>query len=177
MCALFFSLKRQNSLAKQLESIVFESIIDTGRPLHLAAAAHEINIVFLEAVDTVTTSLLGRSTRTVRGAQQCGDVFVVGGNGYNADTDTKTKITLFPDKLVVANRHTQRLRCVHGFLKAAAFEQHAEFIAAQTCQCIAPTYLGLEQRTQLAKQCITRAVAAGVVDDLELVEIQIKKRV
>ena len=57
------------------------------------------------------------------------------------------------------------------------FEQHGELVATQAGERIAPTHLALEQRTKLPQQGIACVVAAGVVDDPELVEIEVQQGV
>ena len=53
-----------------------------------------------------------------------------------------------------------------------ALEQYPELIAAQARQGIAPADFGFEQRPDLTQQGIAGAVPAGVVDDLELIQIE-----
>ena len=65
MCALLFHLQRLDSLAKQLETILFKCVVDACSPLHFAAPAHQVYIVFLEAVDSITTRFLGRCAGTI----------------------------------------------------------------------------------------------------------------
>ena len=43
----------------------------------LAAPAHEVDIVFLEAVDAVASGFLRGGAGAVGGAQQCRNVFIV----------------------------------------------------------------------------------------------------
>jgi hypothetical protein len=85
--------------------------------------------------------------------------------------------TLLPGEAEVAHRLAQRLGHAHRLIERAALEQDAELIAAQARQRIAPAHLGLQQRADLAEQRIAGAVAAGVVDDLELVDIEVAQRV
>ena len=128
-------------------------------------------------MDAVASGLLGRGAGAVRGAQQRGHVLVVGGDRYHADTDAEPESTVVPQELVVADRRPQVFGGLQCLLDIAALQQHTELVAAEPRQGIAPADLRLEQIAELMQQGIAGAVAAGVVDDLELVEVQVQQRI
>src|SRR5690606_18820268 len=70
-----------------------------------------------------------------------------------------------------------RLGRAQRLVHRAAFKQHAELVAAETGERIAPADLRLQQRTDLPQHLVARAVPARVVDDLELIEIDVENRV
>ena len=96
---------------------------------------------------------------------------------HHADARAQPEGALLPGELEIAHRLAQRLGRAHGLIERAALEQNAELIAAQAREGVAPAHLGLEQRAHLAEQRVAGAVAAGVVDDLELIEIETAQRV
>ena len=55
--------------------------------------------------------------------------------------------------------------------------QQAEFITAETGQRVAFSDVLLQQLTKLAQQLIAGHVAAGVIYQLELIQIEITKRI
>ena len=59
------TLQRLDLHAEQLETPFLERGIDARGPLHLAAAAHELDVVLGEAVDAVTAAFLGGSAGAV----------------------------------------------------------------------------------------------------------------
>ena len=61
--------------------------------------------------------------------------------------------------------------------RRAMLEQHAELVAAEARQRVAFAQPRPQQRADLAQQLVARGVAAGVVDDLELVEVEVEHRV
>ena len=109
--------------------------------------------------------------------QHRGDVGVVGGDRHDADARAQAEGALLPGELEIAHRLAQRLRRAHRLVERAALEQNTELIAAQAREGIAPADLRLEQRADLPEQRIAGAVAAGVVDDLELIEIEAAERI
>ena len=168
----FGRLQRQDGLPEQLETALLQRIVDARRPLHFAAPAHQIDVVFLEAVDAIAARFLGGLAGAVRGAQHRCDVGVVRGNRHDADARAQAEGALLPGELEIAHRLAQRLGGAHGLIQRAALEQNAELIAAQARQRVAPADLGFQQRAHLPQQGIAGAVAAGIVDDLELVQIE-----
>ena len=84
---------------------------------------------------------------------------------------------VLPGVAEVPDRLAQRLGRAQRLLQRAALEQHAELVAAEARQRVAPADLGFQQRADLAEQRVARGMAAGVVDDLELVEVDIAERI
>lgn len=66
---------------------------------------------------------------------------------------------------------------VGGEIQAAIEEEDAEFVAAQSRQNVARPKIIAEQYGDLTQQLVAGGVAACVVDQLELVEIQIHQGV
>jgi len=60
--------------------------------------------------------------------------------------------------------------------RRAILQQDAEFVAAQARQGVALTQVRLQQRADMPQQLISRRMAAGVVDQLELVEVEEHQR-
>src|SRR6185295_19349464 len=56
-------------------------------------------------------------------------------------------------------------------------EQDSKLVATEARQRVTPADLGLQQRADLSQQHVTRGMAAGVVDDLELVDVEVAQRV
>ena len=113
----------------------------------------------------------------VGGREDRGHVLVVGGDRHHADAGAEAEHALLPGEAEVAHRLAQRLGRAHRLVQRTALQQHAELIAAEARERIAPADLGLQQRADLAEQRVAGAVAAGVVDDLELVDVQVAQRV
>src|SRR5690606_20349505 len=161
-------------LAKQLEPAFLQRIADARRPLHFLAALHQVDVVFLIAVDTVPARVLRRRTGAVGGRQQRGDIVRRRRDRHDADACTEAERTLVPDELELLDQLAQRLGGTQRLVHRAAFEQHAELVSAEPRQRVAPADLRLQQRAELAQQLVAGAVAARIVDDLELVEIDVQ---
>ena len=78
---------------------------------------------------------------------------------------------------IVVDRRDQICRDQLAAFAVAAFEQQAEFVAAQTRQCVGVTNAFDHQPRYLDQQVVACRMAAGVVDHLEMVEVQIAQGV
>ena len=76
-------------------------------------------------------------------------------------------------KAELADALTDSLGNAHGLVKGAVLEQQSEFIATQARQHIARAHAGLQQQGHLLQQTVACRVAAGIVHDLELVEVHV----
>ena len=94
---------------------------------------------------------------------------------------------MLADRLYIRPSHSKRalahavqkiFRQVPGFLSLHVFHQHAELVAAEAGDLGRPVGQRLHQLIgDHFQQFVTGGVAAGVVDDLELVQIQVEQRV
>ena len=92
MLARVLDLQREDRHAEELEARLLEGIVDARRPLHLAAAAHEVDVVLFEAVDPVAARFLGGAAGGVRRGKHRGDVLVLGGDRHDADRAPSRKV-------------------------------------------------------------------------------------
>ena len=77
----------------------------------------------------------------------------------------------------IADRLAQRVGDRQRGRRRAVLEQHAELVAAEPRQRVAFAQARPQQRADLAQQLVAGGVAARVVDDLELVEVEVEHRV
>ena len=71
----------------------------------------------------------------------------------------------------------RRSRDLAGVGERAVLEQHAELVAAQAGQGVGLAHAGAQQRGDLLEHLVAGEVAAGVVDHLELVEVEVEEGV
>ena len=173
--AHFWSLQRHDGLPVQLEAPFLKRGVDTRRPLHLATASHQIKIVFLEAMDPVATGFLRRIAGAIGSRQRCGYIGRLGVEGDQADARSEAEGTLTPNEPEAADCFAQAISEAQGLIHCAVFQQDRKFITTQPSQSIAPTDFAFQQRAQLTQQRIARVVAAGIVHDAELVQIQMEQ--
>ena len=175
--ARFRFLQRLNRHPEQLKTTFLERRIDARRPLHFTPTAHQLDVVLGKTVHAIAALFFGGLTGTVGSGNDRRHIIVVCGDRHHADAGAKPKHALFPVEAEIAHRLAQRFCHAHRFIERAALKQDTELVAAQSRQRIAPTHLRFQQRADLPKERITGAMSAAVVDDLELIDVQITKRI
>ena len=83
---------------------------------------------------------------------------------------------VLPDEAIIANRLAQALRDAQRLIQRAALQQDAELIPAQARQRVAAAHPRLQHPGDLLQQLIAGRMSAGIVDQLELIQIQIQQR-
>ncbi|MNK70955.1 hypothetical protein D3C87_903950 [compost metagenome] len=81
-----------------------------------------------------------------------------------------------PDKVQILHSLTQRLGNLFRRIRRAVLQQDAELITTQSRQRIALAQSGLQQRTNVPQQLIAGGMAAGVVNQFELIKIEEHQR-
>ena len=119
--------------------------------MHFPSASHQVDIVFLEAVDPVAARFLRCRAGTVRGAEQRGNVFVISRNRNDADTHAEPERAIVPHEAIVTDRGTQRLCRLHRLIEIAALQQDCKLVATEPRERIAPADLALEQAAELVQ--------------------------
>jgi len=94
----------------------------------------------------------------------------------DADAHADGEHAVLPDEPIVANRLAQLFGQTQRLIERAARQQDPELIAAQPGERVGAAHARLQEARDLPKQLIARRMAAGIVDQLELVQIQIQKR-
>ncbi len=171
------ALQRLDRHAIQLEAALFQRRVDARGPLHLAPAAHELDVVLGEAVHAVAAAFLGRGAGAVGGRDDRRHVLVVGSDRHHADRRAETEHAIFPGEAEIPDGLAQHLGGAQRFIQRAGLEKNSKLVTTEAGESISPAHLALEQRADLAQQHVAGRVAAGVVDDLELVDVEITQRV
>ncbi len=94
-----------------------------------------------------------------------------------SDRDTDVHHAVLPDEAEVPDRLPQVLGdALRGF-ESAVLQQHTELVAPQAGQRVGGADAGLDDAGQLLEQPVAGLVAAGIVDHLELVEVEVQQHV
>ena len=90
-----------------------------------------------------------------------------------ADRDADVHDAVLPDEAEVADRLAQVLGDALRRVERAVLQQHAELVAAEAGERVGRADAGLHDARDLLEQPVAGLVTAGVVDDLELVEVEV----
>src|SRR5262249_61477848 len=93
---------------------------------------------------------------------------------HEADARPDAEHLVLPGEAEVADLLAQALRHLARLLAAAALEEHRELVAAQPRHGVAAAEPALQERADALEHLVTGEVAAGVVDQLELVEVEVE---
>src|SRR4029077_1063056 len=128
-------------------------------------------------VDAVAASVLGGVTGNVRRAHDVGDILSARGDRHDADARAHRQRARAPDEAEVTNRLAYALGDAGRLLERTTLEKNAELIATEARDDVRSAHARLQHSRDIAQQAVPRRVAAGVVDELELVEVDIQHRV
>ncbi|MNN11449.1 hypothetical protein D3C81_1244070 [compost metagenome] len=124
----------------------------------------------------VAPALLGHIASRVGRAERFGDAAGLGIQRQQADAHAQREGALPVREAEARNGVPQRLGHALAVAGGAMLEQHAELVAAKARQRIAAAQLAAHDLGHLPDQLVAGGMAAGVVDHLELVEVQVHQR-
>ncbi len=161
-------------LKEQLEAILFRGPCDTCHPMHLAmamrAAARFVDM------NAIAPFIFRRITGDVGRAHDIRNAFGVRFDLHHTDACAHGQGARAPHETIVANRLADAFRDPGRLLERATFQQHSEFITAQPCDRVRGPDACLQQSRHIAQQPVAGLVPAGVVHDLELIQVDIEER-
>ena len=160
----------------QLQSTLVDRAVEARRPVHFFLANIDLRVGVGIDLDPVTPLVLGGIAGEIRQAHDRGDVVAVTVDRDQADADADLETTVALVEADFANRLAQLFGALVSVLYVAAFEQNAEFVATEARQHIAAADVPAHGVGDFAKQLVAGDVPAGIVDDLELVEIEKQQR-
>ena len=169
--------QRLDLLREEAEAVALEGLLDAQHPVHLAVAAHEGGVVLLVDLHPVAPFLLGRVAGVVGGREEVGDGAELAGDRHHADARPDGKGLVAPGEAEVLEGVVELAGPPLGVGQRAAREEDGELVAAQARHQVGVAHRVLEQGGHPAEQLVPRQVAAGVVDQLELVEVHVAEGV
>ena len=96
---------------------------------------------------------------------------------HQADADADVENLVLPDESIFVDRAHHVVRYLPRLFQRAADQQQRELIAADAPHRVRIAHRVLDQRGHLAQHVVAGGMPAGVVHDLESIEIQIAQRV
>ena len=93
-----------------------------------------------------------------------------------ADTDAHFEALLLPEKLEVLNFTAQLVRKPNCLFGATVVKKNGKLIATNAPQYVTLAHMPVKELGKLTKQFVAGMVTAGIVDDLEVVQIHETQR-
>lgn len=171
---LAVGLQRCNALGVQAKALLLQRHAYACHPFHLADVASVLAIVAAVDVDAVAAALLGAVAGHVGHAQQVLGRLDLAADVHQADAQPRAQHLLAPVHVQGLGRLAQLLGNAQGGLGRAVLQKNAEFISAQPREGVGLAQVVQQQAADLAQHLVARRVAAGLVDELELVQVHVQ---
>ena len=127
--------------------------------------------------NAVAPCALGGVAGIVGGTQQIGRSGGPGGDRNDADTDAEREGLFLPRVWCAFNRPLEAARDFFRLGHRTVFQEGAEFVAAEPPDRVAAAQAALQQPANRAEDVVPGLVTAGIVHDLESVEVQVAQGV
>ena len=169
--------ERHDALAVKPELAEFKGAADLRHQLQFAVLVRHVPVPRPMHLDAVAPLVLGVIAASIGKAQYLVAIAAFRGNQHQPDADAHAERLVLPHETKLAHRLAHGVGDAHRLIRRARFEQRAEFVAAEPRQRVAAAHAREHDHRELAQQLVARAVPAGVVDRLEVVEVHEHQRV
>ena len=99
------------------------------------------------------------------------------GDFHQANAGADAENAVAPHEAMISDAAADFIGDLPRLIERATYQQHAELIAAEAPDGVRVAYPAAHQLGDIAQQAVAGLVAAGVVDGLEAVQIQITQHV
>src|SRR5437660_115108 len=166
---------RHDGLEEQLQAVFLHGARNARNPTHLAMAVGDaVRLVYVNAIAAL---VLRGIAGDIRRAHHARDALGLRVDMHDTDAGPDRQRARSPHEPVVADGLAHAIGDARGLFRSAAFQQHAELIAAQARDGVGDAHSGLQQTGDVAQQTVAGLVAARVVHHFELVEIDVQQSV
>ena len=161
-----------NLLVRQQQAVFLQCPADAVDPFHLATPGLRCGIVIRIQVHPIAACVLGRVAGGIHLRQQLLQRGHAQAEYGAADAGADRVALPVPDEYMRLDGAAQALRRRHRLVGTCDVgQQHAELVTAQPHQHVLVAQLLAHLDRQLHQQLVTGDMSRGVVDQLELVEV------
>src|SRR5690606_7358785 len=160
-------------LRMQLEPSFLQRALQPLQPLDLASFAREDLVASRVDVHASAALLLRDVASRIRGAQDRLGRDALVPDLDHADADADVEDAVLPREAIIRHRLADVAGDLTRLVERTADEQHRELVSADARDGIRIANFLLEQRRDLSQQIVAGDVSAGVVDELEIIEVEI----
>jgi hypothetical protein len=169
--------ERPDRLGKQLEATRFEHIANVCGRVELAMPKRELGVLRPVDMHPVAPPVLGHVTGHVGLTEQRRRALGQLGHRDQADTDTNAEAACLPREAELADAAEDGFHNALRIFDLAVLEQQAELVAAEPAERVPVANVMTQQVGELSQQLVAGDVTAGIVDHLELIEVQVSQHV
>ena len=166
-----------DGLVIQLELVVAQCALQFQQPLNLAAVARVRLLARRIDVHVQAALLLRHVAGRIRRVHDVFNGAAVAPDFHQADADAHIENLVLPDEAIVVDRTYDVVGYLSRLLQRATDEQQRELVAADAPYRIRIAHRIFDERCDLAQHIVAGGVAAGIVDDFEMIQVEIAQRV
>ena len=166
---------RADCLEAQLEPAFIDGARYLRHPMHFAMARR--GAAAIVEMDAVASMVLRRIAGDVGRGEHTRGTFRLRTDLDHTDARADRQARRAPHEPVVAHSLAHVLGNQARLFERAVLEQHAELVATQARDGVRRAYARLQKAGDVTDQAVAGGMPAGVVDELELVEVDIEQRV
>ena len=170
------SMHRMHRLRIQAEPVLRERAMQPVYPFHFAAAQRDFAVFGPIDLHAIAPLVLREVARGIGGGQHGRERVRPFGEITRPMLTPIVNDAVLPGEPKIDDRLAQRFGDAQRGRRRAMRQQHAELVSAEARQHVAFAQPRPQQGADLAQQFVTGGVPAGVVDDLELIEVEIQHR-
>src|SRR5471032_296293 len=170
-------MKVANRLCIKTEQVMFECMFQTSRPGRFVSMSGEVAIIQVSLLNAISASLLSHEASNIgqMHGRLCRDARLI--QNQEPDAQARLELLRFPLIEECIRRVQERVGQCHGLRPIVPSQQCTEFITAQPPKGVPYTEDFRQMSRDCAKHAIARSMTAGVIDDLEAVEIKHQQHV
>ncbi len=168
---------RNDGLVKQMEAVFLQRGLQTLQPLNLTRVARQRFVARRVNGDTTTALLLRHVACGVGGSHQLFERTALARHLDEADRRADVEDLVFPHEAVIGDDATHVVCNLTCLLQRTADQQHAELVATETRHRVAVTDCIAQKLCYFAQHAVAGQMPAGVVHDLEAIEVQVTQHV
>ncbi len=173
--ALAVGLQRCNALGVQAKALLLQRRAYARHPFHLADMARVLAIIAAVDIDAVAAALLGAVAGHVGHAQQVLGRLHFAAYVHEADAQPRAQHLLAPMNVQGLGSLAQLFGNAQGGLGRTVLQKNAELVAAEAGKGVRLAQVVQQQTADLAQHFVARRMAAGLVDELELVQVHVQQ--
>ena len=166
-------VQRLDALEFQKEAVRGDGLVDSRHPAQVTDVLHDLSVSLVVDMNAIAAGLLCELTSCMRGCERRLVVEPRLLQRQHADADAEREASFLPGEARGANLREQALGRLARLGGRAVFHQDSKFIATRPREDIVAAKNSLQLGGHVAQQLIPGQMPAGVVDDLEAVQVEI----
>ena len=171
------AIGRNDGLVVQREAFFLERRLQFLQPLDLAGAARQRLVARRVHRHAARALFLRGVAGGIRGGEQLLDRACFAADLDEADRHADVEHAVVPDETIRGDRTAHVVGDLPRLVERTADQQHAELVAAEPRDRVRIAHRFAQQLGHFAQHAVAREMSAGVVDDLEAVEIEVTQHV